>query len=81
MTKVNIPDQNIVEVVCFSHPRLEWSIWIGVGNLIQQGTREIHQNLSREQQSDSDFLKEKCATVNMDKSGNCMPRCSKDYED
>ena len=66
MTKFNIPDQNIVEVVWFSHPRLEWSMWIGVGKLIQQGTREIHQNLSREQQSASDFLKEKCATVNMD---------------
>ena len=51
-------------------------MWIGVGKLIQQGTRESHQNLSMEQQSDSDFLKEKCATINMDKSRNCMPRGS-----
>ena len=27
--------------------------------------------------SASDCLKEKCAAVNMDKSGNCMPRGSK----
>ena len=33
--------------------------------------------LSVEQQSTSDCLKEKCATVNMDKSRNCMPRGSK----
>ena len=52
-------------------------MWIGVGKIIQQRTRESHQNLSMEQQSASDCLKEKCAAVNMDKSGNCMPRGSK----
>ena len=36
--------------------------------------------LSAEQQSASDCLKEKCVAVNMDKSGNCMPRGSKDHE-
>ena len=41
-------------------------MWIGVGKLIQQGTRESHQNLSAEQQSAGDFLKKKCAAVNMD---------------
>ena len=51
-------------------------MWIGVGKLIQQGTRESL-NLNVEQQSDSDFLKEKCAAVNMEKSRNCMPRRSK----
>ena len=40
----------------------------------KQGTRESHQNLSKEQQSASDCLKEKCDAVNMDKSKNCMPR-------
>ena len=49
-------------------------MWIGVGKLLQQGTRESHQNLSVEQQSASDCLKEKCVAVNMDKSMNCMPR-------
>ena len=44
---------------------------------MQQGTRESHHNLSVEKKSDSDFLKEKCATVKMDKSRNCMPRGSK----
>ena len=33
--------------------------------------------LSVEQQSASDCLKEKCAAINMDKSENCMPRGSK----
>ena len=47
---------------------------IGVGKLIQQGTRESHHNLNAEQQSTSDCLKKKCVAVNMDKSGNCMPR-------
>ena len=41
-------------------------MWIGVGKLIQQGIRESHQNMNAEQQSDSDFLKKKCAAVNMD---------------
>ena len=41
------------------------------------GTRESHQNLNAEQQSASNCLKEKCVVVNMDKSGNCMPRGSK----
>ena len=50
---------------------------IGIGNLIQQGPRESHHNLSVEQQSASDCLKEKCVVVNMDKSGNYMPRGSK----
>ena len=30
--------------------------------------------------STSGYLKKKCVDVNMDKSGNCMPRGSKDYE-
>ena len=32
-------------------------MWIGVGKIIQQGTRESHQNLSMEQQISSDCLK------------------------
>ena len=52
-------------------------MWINVGKLIQQGTRESHQNLNVEQHSASDCLKKKCAAVNMDKSRNCMPRGSK----
>ena len=55
-------------------------MWIGVGKLIQQEARESHQNLSVEQQSSSDCLKGKCVVVNMEKSKNCMPRGSKDYE-
>ena len=50
--------------------------WIDVGKLIQQGKRESHQNLSVEEQSTSDCLKEKCVAINMDKSRNCMPRGS-----
>ena len=41
-------------------------MWIGIGKLIQQGTREGHQNLNVEQQSASDCLKNKCDAVNMD---------------
>ena len=52
-------------------------MWIGVGKLIQQGTRENHPNMIMEQQSASNFLKEKCVVVNMDKSRNCMSRSSK----
>ena len=52
-------------------------MWIGVGKLIQQGTRESHQNLNVEKQSTSDCLKKKCVVLNMDKSENCMPRGSK----
>ena len=52
-------------------------MWIGIRNIIQQGTRESHQNLSVEKQSASDCLKEKCVASNMDKSRNCMPRGSK----
>ena len=52
-------------------------MWIGVGKLIQQGTRESHQNLSVEKKSASDGLKEKCVAVKMDKSRNYMPRGSK----
>ena len=52
-------------------------MWLGIGKLIQQGTRESHQNLSVEQQSASDCLKEKCVAINMAKSRNCMPRGSK----
>ena len=52
-------------------------MWIGVKKLIQQGIRESHQNLSMDQQNSSDCLKEKCTAVNMDKSGNCMPRDNK----
>ena len=32
-------------------------MWIGVGNLIQQGTRENHQSLNEEQKSTSGCLK------------------------
>ena len=53
---------------------------IGVGKLIQQGTRESHHSLNVEQQSTSGCLKKKCVAVNMDQSENCMPRGSKDYE-
>ena len=41
-------------------------MWIGIGKLIQQGTRESHQNLNAEQQSASDCMKKKCAAANMD---------------
>ena len=51
-------------------------MWIGVGKLIQQGTRESHQNWSVEKQSASDCLKEKCVSLNMDKYRNYMPRGS-----
>ena len=64
-------------MVRFSQLRSEGSMWIGVGKIIQQETRGSHYNLSVEQQSASDFLKEKCAAVNMDKSRKCMPRGSK----
>ena len=67
MAEVHISDQNLV--VWFSHSSLEWSMWIGIGKLIQQRTREMHQNLSVEQQSASDCLKEKCVAVNMDNPG------------
>ena len=50
---------------------------IGVGKLIQQGTKENHQSLIVVLQSTSDCLMKKCVAVNMDKSGNCMPRGSK----
>ena len=50
---------------------------IGVGKLIQQGIRRNHLSLNVELQSTSDFLKRKCVAVNMDESGNCMPRGSK----
>ena len=50
-------------------------MWIGVGKLIQQGTRISHQNLSMEQQSANDG---RC--YQMDKLDSCMPRGSKDYE-
>ena len=52
-------------------------MWIGIGKLILQATRESHQSLNVVLQSTSDCLVKKCATVNMDKSGNCMPRGSK----
>ena len=52
-------------------------MWIGVGKLIQQGTRESHQNLNEEQQSASDCLEKKSVAVNMEKSENCIPRGSK----
>ena len=41
------------------------------------GNKGESPELSVEQQSASDCLKEKCAAINMDKSGNCMPRGSK----
>ena len=41
------------------------------------GNKGESPKLSVEQQSASDCLKEKCVAVNMDKSGNCMPRGSK----
>ena len=44
-------------------------MWIGIGKIIQQGIRERHQKLSLEQKIASDFLKEKCAAVNMDNLG------------
>ena len=40
-------------MVWFSHPKSEWSMGIGVGKLIQQVTRENHQNLNEEQKSTS----------------------------
>ena len=52
-------------------------MWIVIGNIIQQGTRESHQNLKVEQQSASNFLKEECVAFNKDKYGSCMPRGSK----
>ena len=51
-------------------------MWIGVGKLIQQGTKENHQSLNVVLQSTSDCLMKKCVAVNMDKSRNCMPRGS-----
>ena len=53
MAEVDILDQNtvvnlvkiaILEVVWFSHPKSEWSMWIDIGKLIQQGTRENDQS-------------------------------------
>ena len=41
-----------------------------------QGTRENHPNLSMEQQSANDGLKEKCVAVKWTNQGNCMPRGS-----
>ena len=41
------------------------------------GNKGESPELSVEQQSASDYLKEKCPSVNMDKSRNCMPRGSK----
>ena len=52
-------------------------MWIGVGKVLQQGTREIHQNLSMEQQSANDGLKERGVAVKWTNLGNCMPRGSK----
>ena len=52
-------------------------MWIGVGKIIKQGTRKSHQNLSMEQQSANDGLKEKGAAVKWTNLGNCMPRGSK----
>ena len=52
-------------------------MWIGIGKLIQQETRESHQNLNVEKKSANDCLEKKSGVVNMDKSGNCMPRGSK----
>ena len=48
---------SFLEVVWFSHLRSGWSMWIGVGKLIQQGTRKSHQSLNTEQKSTSDCLK------------------------
>ena len=44
-------------------------MWIGVGNLIQHGTRESHQNWNVVLQSTSGCLKNKCVAVNMDNPG------------
>ena len=55
-------------------------MWIGIGKIIQQGTRENHQSLNKEQKSTSGCLEKKCDAVNMDKFENCMPRGSKDHE-
>ena len=52
-------------------------MWIGVGNLIQQGTRESHHNLSMEQQTTNDGLKEQSVAIKQTNMGNCMPRGSK----
>ena len=41
------------------------------------GNKGKSPELSVEQKSASNFLKEQCAAVNMDKSRNCMPRGSK----
>ena len=41
------------------------------------GNKKESLELIVEQQSASDCLKQKCVAVNMDKSGNCMPRGSK----
>ena len=45
------------------------------------GNKGESPELNAQQQGTSDCLKKKCAAVNMDKSENCMPRGSKDYED
>ena len=52
-------------------------MWIGIGKIIQQGTRESHQNLSMEHKSASDGLKEKNVAVKGTNLGNYMPRGSK----
>ena len=41
------------------------------------GNKGESPELRVDQQSANHCLKEKCATVNMDKSGNCIPRGSK----
>ena len=50
-------------------------MWIGIGKLIQWGTRVRYQNLSMEQQSANDGH-----CYKMDKSGQLHARSSKDYE-
>ena len=79
-TIIHLVKSIIFEVVWFSHMRSEWSMWIGIGNIIQQETRESHQNLSMEQQKASDCLKEKCAAIEWINMDSCVPRGSKDHE-
>ena len=50
-----------------SHPKSEWSMGIGIGKLIQQGTRENHQNLNEEQKVLA-VAEKNCVVVNMDNS-------------
>ena len=56
--------------VIMKHVDRHWKV-------IQQGTRRNHQSLNVVLQSTSGYLNKKCVAVNMDKSGNCMPRGSK----